>query len=582
MRQLILSISLFVLIALTNKVRAGYTSKLDHLFNKADSLYNKSKYAEAFIVYNEIQEYCHEKRDTPCLIKVRISIADLNRTTGNHEYGLKILKETLLKFNVDRKDEKKIFNKQSAIFHELNIIDSALYYVKLSCEEEMIAYHSTGESQDFLMLAAAYIPINFDSAKKYLDISEKHFILNQDFNLMALANFNFAKLFFHKKDYEKALHHLFLLENLAIELDIPIYQNMAYHILKEIYKDQKDVDKLLEVVYKESELLIKESNKKESFNKIQNVILKLKTDNKLISNKLNKQKLKFEQEQNAKKSIVIASGGAVMVLLIVLVLVLIKNSNAKSIQMRKLKVLNEELEKRSDRLKKLNDTKQNMLKIIGHDLRSPFAQLKSLMEISLLEELSQEQTNTLLKAINENVDSGISILDNLLSWTSANIDFDSATNEQNDIREIVDGVLNQLSKQMRDKNLRIINTVENRTYHFPKAVIEIVLRNLLSNAIKFTPCGESISLSSVNKSQYANLIIKDNGIGIQDDVLTALNLPHSQINTTKGTNGEKGAGLGIRLIKNLAKKCSSTIYFEKNEKGGTTVTFSFPINSKKG
>jgi signal transduction histidine kinase len=107
-------------------------------------------------------------------------------------------------------------------------------------------------------------------------------------------------------------------------------------------------------------------------------------------------------------------------------------------------------------------------------------------------------------------------------------------------------------------------------------MLNISLRNILSNAIKFTPKGGAISAGHRVGDNYIEMFVTDNGIGIdeekQKDLFSIKNI------STPGTDGEKGTGLGLYLIKEFTEKNGGQIAVESKPGKGSTFTLRFPKN----
>jgi signal transduction histidine kinase len=121
--------------------------------------------------------------------------------------------------------------------------------------------------------------------------------------------------------------------------------------------------------------------------------------------------------------------------------------------------------------------------------------------------------------------------------------------------------------------------VGNSTGFFDKDLFDIIIRNLLSNAVKYTPRGGRISILLKNKSKTGEgilLKICDNGVGIplkkQQYLFTA-----SEIESTPGTEDEKGTGLGLKLCHDLIKINNGNITIESKEGEGTCFLLTVPV-----
>jgi signal transduction histidine kinase len=103
-------------------------------------------------------------------------------------------------------------------------------------------------------------------------------------------------------------------------------------------------------------------------------------------------------------------------------------------------------------------------------------------------------------------------------------------------------------------------------------MVKTIVRNLLSNAVKFTPEKGEIEISTIVKNKFVHFIVKDTGIGIENENLKKLfKIEHHY--TALGLDNEKGSGLGLILCKGFVEKNGGEITIESNKDKGTTIEF---------
>ena len=106
----------------------------------------------------------------------------------------------------------------------------------------------------------------------------------------------------------------------------------------------------------------------------------------------------------------------------------------------------------------------------------------------------------------------------------------------------------------------------------PKAVRQIAL-NLISNALKFTPEGGEVSVTTAMSPAGALLAVSDTGVGITEEELTRLSRAFEQ-----GEEGrrQKGAGLGLSVVRAFAELHGGRLDIESRLGGGSTIAVFFP------
>jgi len=105
---------------------------------------------------------------------------------------------------------------------------------------------------------------------------------------------------------------------------------------------------------------------------------------------------------------------------------------------------------------------------------------------------------------------------------------------------------------------------------------ERTLVNLVGNAIKFTNKGGEVSVSAEKVADFAKIIVKDNGVGIENNDMQRLFDPEWSI-THKGTDGEKGTGFGLKIAREFVEKNGGTVSVKSEIGKGTEVSFTLPL-----
>ncbi|NDP21722.1 MAG: HAMP domain-containing histidine kinase [Paludibacter sp.] len=178
------------------------------------------------------------------------------------------------------------------------------------------------------------------------------------------------------------------------------------------------------------------------------------------------------------------------------------------------------------KLNELNDTKDKLLTIICHDLRSSVhalkdsnAQLKSSLENKNYEELDQLlHKNTII------ANGAYSLLDNILHWALLQTKQLYFHKDSVHLFSIVQQIEYNFRPLFAEKALVFENHVsENCFIYVDLDSLKIILRNLLDNAIKFSNKNGKISiLTQETDSDFCTLIIEDTGKGIDQNTITEL------------------------------------------------------------
>jgi len=223
-----------------------------------------------------------------------------------------------------------------------------------------------------------------------------------------------------------------------------------------------------------------------------------------------------------------------------------------------------------ERLKKKNLNNDRMLSILGHDLRSPIANLISISSMGEQSEISQEEFIALMQIIKEESVEVLQLLDTTFNWAKLNFNTIQLKETLIDFKALINDVLKVYKSTYENKGIAVtvdiekIGSIENDL-----EILTIIVRNLISNAIKFTSKNGLIAISA----EENELIITDSGVGMTEEMVDSiLDLNYS---TRRGTDNEKGVGIGLQLALSLAEKINCRLVINSEVSKGTSVSILF-------
>lgn len=120
--------------------------------------------------------------------------------------------------------------------------------------------------------------------------------------------------------------------------------------------------------------------------------------------------------------------------------------------------------------------------------------------------------------------------------------------------------------------LELANGGDVEAFADSKAVRQIAL-NLISNALKFTPSGGNVQVAAMEAPGGALLVVSDTGAGISSEELKLLSRAFEQGEAGKR---QKGAGLGLSVVRAFAELHGGRLDIESREGGGSTIAVFFP------
>lgn len=239
-----------------------------------------------------------------------------------------------------------------------------------------------------------------------------------------------------------------------------------------------------------------------------------------------------------------------------------------------------DLKESEKKLAAANKIKDKLFSIISHDLRSPLNSLFSLIEIVEGELITEQELKICLSDLTESVTSVSQLLENLLQWSRSQIEDQIIQPKTFSFSEVIENNFNLFRKQAEQKQIQLFSDDTNVLVFADKNTIDLVVRNLLSNALKFSNFNSKIEVIVEAKDKFANIGIKDYGIGIPDEILHKL--LREELVSTQGTGKEKGTGLGLMLCREFVEKNGGKLNIVSQEGKGSIFSFTIPLASANG
>ncbi|MBK7212689.1 MAG: PAS domain-containing sensor histidine kinase [Bacteroidales bacterium] len=230
-------------------------------------------------------------------------------------------------------------------------------------------------------------------------------------------------------------------------------------------------------------------------------------------------------------------------------------------------------------LNDLNATKDKLLSIIAHDLRSPFNSIIGYSEmlkgniLSTDDEVIEDQ----IGRIHQTALDTYYLLENLLAWAKSQTSRLECYPVSIRLDTIIRHCFRMLKPNADQKNISLkLNIPQNLTLEADSQMMRSIIRNLLSNAIKFTRKKGKILISATIENQHFIITIKDNGVGIPPDRLEKI-FNKDNYHSTQGTDNEHGSGLGLSICHEFIENHNGSIQIESQVGKGTLVTIKMPV-----
>ena len=234
------------------------------------------------------------------------------------------------------------------------------------------------------------------------------------------------------------------------------------------------------------------------------------------------------------------------------------------------------LAKQAAYLEEVNLFKDKLFFIISHDLRAPLGQVQSVLEILENGLLETEEFLKILPKLLQNVVITMDFLDNLLFWAKTQIQGQYVDRQYFDVCELVEKNIVLFEPSAANKEIALTCQQEQvQTAFADKNMTNLIIRNLINNAIKFCNKNDEIKIFITENNNFLQILIADTGVGIAKE--NAGKLLSNKHFSSKGTNGEKGTGLGLKLCRDFVQKNGGELWFESEVGKGSKFYFTLPM-----
>jgi len=615
--------------ALELAIKAAYQPKIAQVYNRIGRYYEKivdykdaiKNYNDAFLIFEKLSDkkkmaeiynslgtnyselYAEDRaieyylkslalhkevQDQKGIASNYTNIGNLYYNEENYDLAEKYFRDALLIY--EKLDDKYgISSSYTNIANALadnGRVEEGLNYYKKSIGIEQELGDQYGIAINYNNIGDSYINLKqYNEAMQYLDKAMKIADSLGEKDLQSIVLLNIADVENKQNRFQRAIYaarESYAIADLIGNLDYKTENLLQASIAYEGLGDNALALKRLKeyTTIKDSLLKMDRLKKIKLFNTL-NELEKSQYTIEDLSKTSEEAQLNYEKEKKYTHFLIIA----IVVFAFLLILLIQQNASKKkafnlleykNYQVHKMK---DEIDGQSNKLKQLNSTKDKFFSIIAHDLKNPFNSIAGFTDLMIENNEIYDAAKRLkfLKIIKGSTAKVSSLLDNLLMWAnsqSGNLKF----NPKNiNLALQVTGVISFLEIQAINKDIAILNRVEKNVYvKADENMLDTILRNLISNAIKFTQPKGEIHIYSVLKKDFVEITVKDNGVGMSADEITAI-FSVNEINSSLGTFNEQGSGLGLILCSDFVESHGGKIWVESEVNKGSEFKFTLPI-----
>ncbi len=246
-----------------------------------------------------------------------------------------------------------------------------------------------------------------------------------------------------------------------------------------------------------------------------------------------------------------------------------------------LKHTRDALLRQTERLKEMNEEKDEFLGIAAHDLRNPLSNIISTCQL-LMDEPDADPAfiREMLDLIDTTATHMSQLVKNLLDVNAIEQGEMKLTPQRVSLMEIVESVLDSFRHKADKKGQTIQYSAPGSSpivLADPDATREIV-DNLISNAIKFSLPGKPIEIRLIRSEPFARLEVQDHGPGLTATDMQKAFGKFARL-SARPTGGEVSIGLGLSIVRKMVCASHGRVWCESQLGLGATFIVEWPIDS---
>jgi signal transduction histidine kinase len=228
------------------------------------------------------------------------------------------------------------------------------------------------------------------------------------------------------------------------------------------------------------------------------------------------------------------------------------------------------------RTKHILTSREELLAIVGHDLRNPVAAASSYASLILNKTDIDEDVRSFARAIKRINGAALRLISDLMDMERYDQGKWKFVIADCSAQDLIEETIEHFSFEAQEKNIQFTMSLSKEIESFKSDHDRLiqVLGNLVSNAINFSPRNSQINLAASVSQIDIQFSVKDEGPGIPEEKKTQIFERFAQIES----KNRNGLGLGLYISKTLITGLNGRMWIESSLGKGSTFYFSLPLN----
>jgi signal transduction histidine kinase len=467
-----------------------------------------------------------------------------------------------------------ILNNLGLVAQNQQQYDSAVYYFQASYQLSRARRDSVVMANNLRNLGNAYrLAGRTDSALYYLPLARRIYQRTNNPISEAVATLGMARIYLQRGLLGRAQY----LADSVLGVVLPIRAKEtirdAYLLAYEIHKRGGQAKEAL--IAHEQYINYKDSIfSEEKVKALKNLQANFELERAQRENEV------LAQREKTTKLLLLVSGSGLL-LLMSLLLILWRNHELKKRALRQLTLkndlvaqqnaelarqqaeiatANQQLVQRNRDLADLNREQEGLMGIVAHDLRSPFTQLRGLVQLVQMGGPLATEQEQYLQMAEKVAEGGLALVRDILYMSELENKQAKLSPEPLRLNEWMPHFLRGYGSMAEKKQIRIVTEPYEHAADIitDPGCLKRILDNLISNALKFSPLGTQVTVRWRIDGAEAHFSVRDQGPGLSDDDKARLFKKFQKL-SARPTGGEESTGLGLAIVKILADRLDGRV-----------------------
>ena len=219
--------------------------------------------------------------------------------------------------------------------------------------------------------------------------------------------------------------------------------------------------------------------------------------------------------------------------------------------------------------------KKDFVSNVSHELKTPIAVLKGVIE-TLEEEENDKEKKRFLKIAEKRINQMDSLINDLLIIARLESKEDKIVKRKIHLKGFINSLFEDLYPLCEEKNIKLYNKIPSDFYVYgDENKLSILFKNLIENAIKYNKIDGSVTVEGEYENRYAVIKVKDTGIGIPKKALPLIFERFYRVDKSR-SRSVGGTGLGLSIVKHIAEAHKGKVEVESELDKGSTFIIKLP------